>query len=91
MVKEWVIIFASLGFSVFSKYPTVLKEIRTGVFGNRTAEQRFTDKTENKFCPVSGSKQNCHSLPCCMIFEIYKLVEKTAKNPTSTPHLLVFS
>ena len=33
------------------------------------------------FCPVSGFKQKCHSLPCYMIYEIYKLVEKTAKTP----------
>lgn len=32
-------------------------------------------------CPVSGFKQNCHSLPCYVIYEIYKLVEKTAKTP----------
>lgn len=47
----------------------------------KTIKKKFAGKIYPTFHPVFGSKQNCHSLPSCMIYEIYKLVEKMVKPP----------
>lgn len=90
MAKEPVIFFfffASLGFTIFPKYSIVLKRKnshRCFLKANGRTEI-YRQKLRANFTQ-SGSKQSCQSLPCYMIYEIYKLVEETAKTPP--PHLI---
>lgn len=83
-------IYLSVG--IHARYSTVQKRNPHRCFLKQYSRiQIYRQNSGINFCPVSGFKQNCHSWPCHMIYESYKLVEKTAKNPTSTPHLPVFS